>query len=257
MPSYRHRPASWEGRDGGMESDRDPERYYNRFRTDEQRARLEGPVYVPVRVSLDCGQVNDASALSVVETEWRGDIEHYIARSLQRLPLGTPYPQVADRVSEVVKNIARLSDRRISQGQPGLDPMLVLDAGGVGRGVADLLEERDLIPVRITITGGDGLRRTDTGEYRVAKATLVSSLLILIQSGRLHLPSDAQDTGAMIEELRAFRVDVSKSGNETYGAKTGQHDDLLMSLAMATLPGLRLPNDGQSWLAFRAAPGRW
>src|SRR5712691_9509853 len=69
-------------------------------------------------VGLDLGQIRNHSALAVVERsellldemdwvtyerrrEWR-----YRMRFLERVPLGTPYPDVASRVRAVVRNEA-------------------------------------------------------------------------------------------------------------------------------------------------------
>jgi hypothetical protein len=47
-----------------------------------------------------------------------------------------------------------------------------------------------------------------------------------------HVP-ELKNAGILKKELRDFRVKVSRSANETYSAREGQHDDILLSLAVA------------------------
>jgi hypothetical protein len=37
----------------------------------------------------------------------------------------------------------------------------------------------------------------------------------------------------LTEELQAFEVHLTKRGNETWGARAGMHDDVLLSLSIA------------------------
>ena len=226
-------------RDSGPASVHPDDEHGGQILTDADLDLPPLPELIPVQVGLDLGQVNDSSAFTIAEPEDRDGVVHHNVRRLERIPRGTPYPAIVDRTEEIMRNLGKMSTKRIAEGLPGLDPLLVIDAGGVGRSVADSLEERGLELVRVTFTGGGGLREKEDGSWTVAKGTLVGSLLMLIQDGRVHLPEGTVDSEAMIEELRAFRVDTTKSGNEVYAAKTGSHDDLLMSLALATLPGLR------------------
>ncbi len=62
---------------------------------------------VAVTVGIDVGQKVDPTAIAV--GEWERD--RYLVRFLERLPLGTPYPQVAERL------------RRWWTGWPGDSPL--------------------------------------------------------------------------------------------------------------------------------------
>src|SRR5712691_4647559 len=108
-------------------------------------------------VGLDLGQRRDHSALAVVErAEVFGDLDYvtyerrrelrYRARFLERVRLGTPYPDVVGRVREVLRRPA-LAGRCT----------LVMDATGVGAPVLDMLRKANL-GCRITpviLTGGE------------------------------------------------------------------------------------------------------
>jgi hypothetical protein len=87
-------------------------------------------------VGADIGQAQDPTAIAALEvSEWL-DLRH-----VERLPLGTPYPALVDRL---VKLAAVLPNSE-----------LVVDATGVGRPIIDSLRDRNRVPVAISMTGGD------------------------------------------------------------------------------------------------------
>ncbi len=87
-------------------------------------------------IGADMGQAQDPTALAVTKVQ-PPDIH---VRHLERLPLGTPYPRVVERIGNLVNKL------------PGA--ALVVDATGVGRAVLDQMHEAGLAPVAVTITGG-------------------------------------------------------------------------------------------------------
>src|ERR1022692_3885421 len=109
-------------------------------------------------VGLDLGQKRDHAAIAVVERT-----EFFLVRHLERIPLGTPYPDVAARVREVVQ------DEKLA-GQCAL----AVDGTGVGAPVVDLLRAGrlgcDLSAV--TITGGERESQSG-GVWSVPKRDLI------------------------------------------------------------------------------------
>ena len=107
-------------------------------------------------IGADLGQAQDPTALAVAEVH----LPDIHIRHLERLPLGTPYPAVIERITTLVKNLP--------------DAALVVDATGVGRAVLDHMAELD--PVPVTITGG---RYTsyDGTMWRVPKKALLRPLV--------------------------------------------------------------------------------
>ena len=105
-----------------------------------------------VFVGLDLGKTRDPSAIAVVEREeprlaWMPSMPRRMeVRYLQRIPLGTPYTRVVERVGQVVRH-PRLYGRC----------RLVVDATGVGAPVVDLLKAARLEcpPTAVTIISGD------------------------------------------------------------------------------------------------------
>jgi hypothetical protein len=88
-------------------------------------------------------------------------------------------------------------------------------------------------PIGITITGGVSWHRETARQWHVAKILLVGQVQRLLQSGRLRIGAKLPHAGTLQKELRDFRVKISKAANETYDAREGAHDDLVLSLAIA------------------------
>jgi hypothetical protein len=185
-------------------------------------------------IGVDIGQKRDPTAVCVAEID-RREVEsrtetHFVVRHLERLPLGTPYPKVAERIARITEGVRARN--------PG-HTIVYVDATGVGQPVVDLLREqiRGARVVPVYFTHGD--RRTEAreaGQLRVSlgKAYLVSRLQALLQSSRLHVLR-TRESEALTEELLNYEIRVDESGHETSGAfRTGTHDDLVCALGLAT-----------------------
>jgi len=183
-----------------------------------------------VFIGVDIGQRRDPTAVCVAELNRRtidGRHEtHFVVRHLARLPLGTPYPEIARRLGEITGRVG---------GRSGQRPVTYVDATGVGKPVVDLLREQAhhtrIVPVFFT----HGDRRTDAdGEIRLGKAYLVSRLQSLLQTGRVHLPASAE-ARALADELLDYEIRVDENANDRYGAfRVGTHDDLVTALGLST-----------------------
>lgn len=182
-----------------------------------------------VLIGVDIGQKRDPTAVCVAEVDRRpvGGREevHFLVRHLDRLPLGTPYPEVARRLGKITDEVARRS-REWSH--------IFVDATGVGKPVVDLLRERtvDARIVPVYFTYGD--RRTEAdGEVKLGKAYLVSRLQSLLQTGRVHLPR-TREAQVLAQELQDYEIRVDENANDRYGAfRVGTHDDLVTALGLA------------------------
>ena len=174
-------------------------------------------------VGLDLGKAQDPTAVAVVEYRVEGDDKptFYHVRHLEQLPLGTTYPDIGRRVRGLM-------------GRPPLkdNAYLVADATGVGAPVIDLLYECDLYPIPVTITGGDEATR-DKGHHRVPKRDLVSAVQVLLQTRRLKVAEALPEGRTLERELRAFEVKVTATAHDTYNARVGAHDDLVLAVALA------------------------
>lgn len=182
-----------------------------------------------VCIGIDIGQKRDPTAICVVEVEERTDDTYFLVRHLERLALGTAYPQVATRVAVVVKQVRR----RMSE--DGASLSVYADATGVGLPVVDLLKAAGVRVTPVLFTYGD--KRTvdrEQGRVTLGKAWLVSRLQALLQSGRLLLP-DTSEARALAQELLDYEIKVSEDGDLKAGAfRVGSHDDLVTALGLAT-----------------------
>ena len=234
-----------------------------------------------VVVGVDIGQKVDPSAVAVVEEERRviepareevrpvpGRLHAvetvtipaktepvYVARHLGRLPLGTPYPKVAEHVAGVVTAL-------VARGIPR--PRLIVDATGVGQPVVDILREalgqRGRAVVAATFTHGDRYSQDNTAHVAsVGKAHLVSRLQALLQTGRLKLPRTAE-ADVLARELEEYEIRVDEDANDKYGAfKVGSHDDLVTALGLALVyrEPPEIPRRSPTVSYYEETPGRY
>jgi hypothetical protein len=143
-------------------------------------------------------------------------------RHLERLPLGTPYPAVVERVMRLLE----------SEPLRGRAPVLVVDHTGVGRGIVDLFRQRTEL-VAITITGGDAVSR-DGDSIRVPKRDLIAAISVLLEGRRLQIAESLPEAQTLVKELSGFQRRVTPTGHDQYAAwREGQHDDLVLAVALA------------------------
>lgn len=221
---------------------------------DPQRSAVGDPRQPQIiNIGVDLGQKVDPTAIAIVEQQLRPivpglAVDHYVVRDLARLPLGTPYPDVAAKIAEVVR---RLRPRRIWYDRRPLPSVrLYADATGVGQPVVDLLHAADVPVTAVYFTHGDK-RTEEAGAVKLGKAWLVSRLQALLQTNRLHLP-DTEEARQLAKELQDYEIRVDQDANDRYGAfKVGTHDDLVTALGLAVQEA-RSPGDPGVWEALDA-----
>jgi hypothetical protein len=109
---------------------------------------------------------------------------------------------------------------------------LVLDETGVGTAVCDMFREAGMPYTGITITGGVGWHR-DGRHWFVSKHLLVSTVQKFLSSEALGVSKRLADAPLLREELRNFRVKVTKAAHEIYEAREGQSDDIVLAVSLA------------------------
>lgn len=189
-------------------------------------------------IGLDLGKRRDHSAIAVVErVEYRyayggGERGPACVRYLERVPLGTPYPEVVAQVREIAR----------WRGLAG-DCALVVDATGVGAPVVEMLEQARLgCEVHaVTLTAGGHESSRHSGGitwHNVPKNDLFGELLVLLERHELRLPKRLKETGPLVRELSDIRMTRTETGGARLGAdQHGQHDDLAIALALALWKG--------------------
>lgn len=197
-------------------------------------------------VGLDLGQINDFSALAVVERVRvlppGMSMAHYVrhrfdpagvevteelrVRHLQRWELGTPYPDLVDEVCALMA------------GEQLRRAWLFIDGTGVGVAVKDMFRVAylgrkmgDNWPVNVTITGGERGKG-----YHLPKRDLLSAVQVPLQQGRLKVAAGLALGDVLERELTSFRMKLSTSGHDSYDVvrREGEgHGDLVIGLALA------------------------
>lgn len=209
----------------------------------EQQALHRPPRFI---VGLDVGMQHDPSALCVLERQMilgpRAELEpRFDARWLERVPLQTPYPVMVKNVRE------RLAALRAPC-------VLVIDATGVGLAVCDLFrdgwtsmdpvtQERITLDgkptiIALTLTGGEQARSERWDQWTVPKREVVMAFMLALQQRRFRAAKGLPEAETLFKEGQNFTWKVSKAGNDLYGAwREGQHDDLLLAVAIAVYWG--------------------
>ncbi len=206
-------------------------------------------------VGLDLGFAQDFSALAILRTEREADPPpsqtegpggiymrrpeerrqrtppvHFLEH-VERVPLGTAYPDVARTTVAVLKRPELTTTDE--QGKKR-SPVLVVDQTGVGQPVVQLLRLAGIAPYGVTITGGDKVTH-EGREYKVPKRDLISSTQILLQSRRLKFAPAMPFVETLTREFESYQMKIDLStGHDSYGQwREGQHDDLVLAVALA------------------------
>lgn len=167
-------------------------------------------------IGLDLGQKRDYTAIVVIEHAVhtlcdRNPVTYAFltrtetaVRHAERIPLGTPYPEVIFRVSNLVHSACLNGPIT-----------LLIDATGLGAPVVDHLRRSrlncKLDPLVITAQ---------------RKHDLLANLQFLFEQQKLDLAHDLHLLDAVIQELQELRPD----------GKPSTHDDLAFALALAAWP---------------------
>jgi hypothetical protein len=195
-------------------------------------------------LGVDLGRQADFTAISLIEKHVRPvPLDHphavdstlrqrvfpprFTIRHLERRALGEDYIQQAQRVAQIVTN-PQIRGRC----------ELVVDKTGVGVAVVDIFR-RDfgLDLVGVTITGGSSETQDPDPrcpqDWRVPKINLVSVLQAAFNRGDLKVAKDIAERDTLAKELGDFQVKLTDAGTVTTGARSGSHDDLVLSVAIA------------------------
>lgn len=190
-----------------------------------------------VRVGADIGKKTDPTAIIVTEEQDRGGVDHYVSRLVERLRIGTPYPAVADRIVEIVRNLeARSEARAWTDNDFRIETWI--DATGVGLPIVDLVREQGVNARAAIFTGSDKLTEHPDDVVSIGKAFMIGRLQVLLQADRLHLPINAE-AAALVTELADYQIEVSERAHVSFNAPSGKHDDLVIALGLSVGPGKR------------------
>ena len=203
-------------------------------------------------LSIDLGQANDFTAISIVERiltrdtpmKYRKELvmhaddpnryeKEFNLLHLERPPLGTPYTAIVDRTLELYD----------SPKLEGRVKAVVIDTTGLGTPVYDLMVKANIMRFinGVTITGGSTvtyeLKRGGI-RFNVPKRDLVAALQLSFQNKELKIAAGLPNAEIFVHELTNFKVKINVNGHDQYEAhRQGDHDDLVLSVAMAVWAG--------------------
>ena len=160
---------------------------------------------------------------------------------LKRLALHTPYPAIAAEIIDIV--------HRLPRGHT----TVIVDRTGA-HAAYDMLVEKRLSPIGLTISGGDSVH-WDGRYVTVPKMRLLTGLLSLCYRGELEISKRLRDYVEFRRQLQNIGTMATDAGTgETWRARRG-HDDLVIAVSMG---GWYLENQGPnfaSWEYFRRQAG--
>lgn len=177
-------------------------------------------------LGLDLGQASDFTALAIgekIEPSPDRPRDEYTLRlvHLHRWPLGTSYVSMAEELAAALsmpplwKNCA-----------------LAIDETGVGRGVADLFDRLRVDIQRVTIVAGVQQTKVDRS-FHVPKKDLIGLLLVLLEQRRLEIVRSLPEASTLIGELSNYRQRRSPTGYQSFSAREGEHDDLVLATSLS------------------------
>jgi hypothetical protein len=145
----------------------------------------------------------------------------YRVSHLERLPLRTPYTAQLARIFAIKNRLPRSAQ-------------LIMDVTGVGKALFDLAVEQGLDPIGVVIHSGFEVhRRPYDNTVTVPKLRIVAELDKRLQSNDLFVHESLKDWPALRRELLNFRPEITRAGTETWNARSGEHDDLVLALGLA------------------------
>ncbi len=180
--------------------------------------------YTTYYVGVDLAKLSDYTAICIDQAnEQNGEVQHNI-RWTRRLPRGTRYMKVAAALKKIDAQLTK----------DGASAAYILDAGGVGEGVSEIVEKALGYAeiYKVYIHGGQNTT-WDGHDLHVSKAELVSELIKCFERGTVRLPSRSRELANVLDELENFSLHLSEAGREHYSANAGKNDDLVLALCMA------------------------
>jgi hypothetical protein len=99
--------------------------------------------------------------------------------------------------------------------------------------VGDIFKDKGLKPVRVTITAGTEESINGVLRYSVPKQVLISRLDAAMHLGEPTFAKELREAPALEQEMKNFNRHVTEAGRYVYGAREGQHDDLVLAVAIA------------------------
>ena len=162
----------------------------------------------------------------------------YRVQHIERFPHGMAWKAQAAAIAALLSAVqAQLLVQYVSRKPRDL----YIDATGLGSPMMEVIREalddheetRDVSTYPVIFQHGQ--REYNWQTHTVGKTFLFRRLSALVATQRLELPKAHSLTAALLAEVDAFRFTIDRDGHETMGAEPSAHDDILTSVALATM----------------------
>lgn len=186
-------------------------------------------------LGLDLGQAVDPSALAVLDTS-DGMLD---VRFLDRWKPERP------NLTCVIHRLVDLLEEKPQL----LDGALAFDAAGIGRAFEPRLlgsAVAKMIPIySVVAVAGWRPAGQKRGVIFVPKAALVDTFTRALEAGKLRI-ADLPLAAVLRHEMTVYQERELPDGRRAWGAKRGEHDDVLSAVQMAVWLATRLQSQGRS-----------
>jgi hypothetical protein len=147
-------------------------------------------------------------------------------RHIERFPLNTPYTTLVWKIKDLLANPNIERDHRVA-----------IDATGVGAPLLDFLRHhgvnRNLFPVSITSGESTAVRHNT---HYIPKRDLLTNLQLMLQNRAIKVSTHLPHAPLLRDELANLRRHTGARTELYETEQCGQHDDILMALALAAWP---------------------
>ncbi|HYJ47740.1 MAG TPA: hypothetical protein VEV81_14080 [Pyrinomonadaceae bacterium] len=176
-------------------------------------------------IGLSLGQTIETSGLAIGERSGDESVTCSI-RHLERFAAGTSYPEIVDRLASLLAK----------DPMGGAEVLLAVDATAAARPIVDMF---GALPVAriigVTVTGGDSEAR-DCAWARVPKRILVSTVQMLLQTGRLKIAPALSDAAGLVSDLSGFSLKQPEllADSNAMLWRESSRDDLVFAVALSS-----------------------
>ena len=172
-------------------------------------------------VGIDIGSLVDYTAVCVLEVgRDQGVITYLHCIHLDRLQIGQTYLSQIEDIAVILRKI------------PGAK--IALDFTGIGNPVSQIWGACGMrVDTKFSIHGGDK-RSYENGITYIPKRDIIGGITVGLQSGKLKFAAGLPLIKEIVNELISYEVKINPStGHDSYNARSGQHDDMILALGCA------------------------
>lgn len=213
--------------------------------------------YKRVVIGWDIGNREKPTGICVAQTQkrdkpfWDGEKrivptvgQHFLIRFLERLPAGKGYPEIVDRLVDIICQVQDEDCHR--------QPRVKVNVTGGTVPVVDTLDEAlrqledgegDCWIQKVFVGAGDRRELADYGEVKLGKAWMVNRLQVLLQFNRVHMGCKNPMFKEMARDLGEFQLDATIDPAERGIFRVGRHDELITALGLALQEDVSPPGE--------------